>query len=56
MKKLYTAKEIIDSYRIYKKSGLQIDYLEYMGLIKEEPLPKTISFMGSIYKLSNKYK
>ena len=51
MKKKYTAKEIIDSYRVYKKSGLQIDYLVFMGLVKKESLPKTISFMGSIYKL-----
>ena len=52
-KKLYTAKEIIKTYREYKKSELQIDYLVFMGLVEKEPLPKTVSFMGSIYKLSS---
>lgn len=51
MKKVYSAEEIIKTYRTYKKSGLQTDYLVFMGLVKKEPLPNTISFMGGIYKL-----
>jgi hypothetical protein len=44
-------KRIIEEYRYYKKSGLLIDFLVYLGLVEKEPPPKTVTFMGYKYIL-----